>query len=234
MPQDHNLISMAAEDALATNGPQADVFFASFPGYQQYPTAQNSYYPIQAPAVSAEGSSYQYPTQYPTTSYAYYPTPTVAAGPTYVTASPYEMTPSTIAPGLGSSNALYNATLPSSQMSSNRDLSPNDVSAYGYQNVNGTWTCNYPGCSSEAVIRRACDLRKHYKRHVKTLFCGHEGCPQSEAGAGEGGGFSTKKDRERHERSHEPNIRCEYPGCSKVGSRADNMRDHYRRKHGQR
>jgi len=101
-----------------------------------------------------------------------------------------------------------------------RSLSPNapDLRAYGYLNKNGTWTCAYPGCTSRAVFTRGCDLRKHHKRHTKSFFCRHEGCPQST-----GGGFSSKKDLARHEAKHNPGVICEWSGCDRVFSRVDNM-----------
>jgi hypothetical protein len=110
-----------------------------------------------------------------------------------------------------------------------------------------TWRCAYPGCTSRALFTRGCDLRKHFNRHSKHLFCRVEGCLQSEACAvGEPGGrrgsvsgtggFSSKKDRARHEAKHNPGIRCEWRGsegeeCGRVFSRMDNMKDHVRRIH---
>ena len=88
----------------------------------------------------------------------------------------------------------------------------------GFKNSNGSWSCGYPGCSSKSTFNRGCDLRKHYKRHSKSLFCRHEGCPQATAG-----GFSSKKDRARHEAKHNPNIVCEWEGCNRLFSRVDNM-----------
>ena len=93
-----------------------------------------------------------------------------------------------------------------------------DLSGYGYLNVDGTWSCAFAGCTSRATFTRGCDLRKHYKRHTKSLFCRHEGCPQSREG-----GFSSKKDRARHEAKHNPGILCEWTGCERVFSRVDNM-----------
>ena len=109
-----------------------------------------------------------------------------------------------------------------------------------------TWRCAYPGCTSRALFTRGCDLRKHFNRHSKHLFCRVEGCPQSAAssakdldgrrGSNFGGGFSSKKDRARHEAKHNPGIRCEWRGpegedCGRVFSRMDNMKDHVRRIH---
>lgn len=101
-----------------------------------------------------------------------------------------------------------------------RSLSPSspDLRAYGFPNKNGTWSCAYPGCTSRAVFTRGCDLRKHHKRHTKSFFCRHEGCPQST-----GGGFSSKKDLARHEAKHNPGVLCEWDGCDRVFSRVDNM-----------
>ncbi|KAK5944310.1 hypothetical protein PMZ80_003591 [Knufia obscura] len=119
------------------------------------------------------------------------------------------------------------------------------------------WRCAFPNCTSRAVFTRGCDLRKHYNRHSKHLFCRVEGCPQSEAAcinvaqqqavqAGQEpsdpsklavtGGFSSKKDRARHEAKHNPGIKCEWSGpngedCGRLFSRMDNMKDHVRRIH---
>ena len=90
----------------------------------------------------------------------------------------------------------------------------------------GTWCCRYPGCTSRSVFTRACDLRKHFNRHKKYLFCRFDGCPQATEG-----GFSSKKDRARHEAKHNPQIACEWEGCDRVFSRIDNMKDHVRRIH---
>ncbi|KAH7137939.1 hypothetical protein B0J11DRAFT_223 [Dendryphion nanum] len=109
-----------------------------------------------------------------------------------------------------------------------RSISPSspDLRGFGILNQNGTWSCKYPGCNSRAVFTRGCDLRKHYKRHRKTFFCHHEGCPQAT-----GGGFSSKKDLARHEAKHNPGVRCDVEGCDRVFSRVDNMRDHVKRIH---
>lgn len=119
------------------------------------------------------------------------------------------------------------------------------------------WRCAYPNCTSRAVFTRGCDLRKHYNRHSKHLFCRVGGCPQSEAACvaaaqqqaiqsgtepldlsqlAVSGGFSSKKDRARHEAKHNPGIKCEWKGvngeeCGRVFSRMDNMKDHVRRIH---
>ncbi|KAL1970497.1 hypothetical protein VTN77DRAFT_4141 [Rasamsonia byssochlamydoides] len=106
---------------------------------------------------------------------------------------------------------------------------PGDLTNYGIRNADGTWRCAYPGCSSRTVFTRACDLRKHFNRHNKYLFCRYEGCPQATEG-----GFSSKKDRARHEAKHNPKIMCEWEGCGRVFSRVDNMKDHVRRIHKRR
>jgi len=124
------------------------------------------------------------------------------------------------------SSSIGGLGIPSSTMveraphSLSRSVSPSspDLRAYGYPNKNGTWSCAYPGCNSRAVFTRGCDLRKHHKRHTKSLFCHHEGCPQST-----GGGFSSKKDLARHEAKHNPGVLCDWDGCDRVFSRVDNM-----------
>ncbi|PVH92767.1 hypothetical protein DM02DRAFT_266158 [Periconia macrospinosa] len=112
--------------------------------------------------------------------------------------------------------------------SMSRSMSPGspDLRNYGFANKNGTWSCAYPGCTSRAVFTRGCDLRKHHKRHTKSFFCRHEGCPQAT-----GGGFSSKKDLARHEAKHNPGVLCDWDGCDRVFSRVDNMRDHVKRIH---
>lgn len=107
---------------------------------------------------------------------------------------------------------------------------PSDLQNFGYPLNDGvSWKCAYPGCTSQSVFTRGCDLRKHFRRHSKTLFCRHQGCP-----AATEGGFSSRKDRDRHEAKHRPDIPCEWRGCDRVFSRVDNMKDHVRRIHQKR
>lgn len=96
--------------------------------------------------------------------------------------------------------------------------SATEMSKWGRRNSQGSWSCAYPGCTSKSRFNRGCDLRKHYKRHTKSLYCRHDGCPQSREG-----GFSSKKDRARHEAKHNPMIVCEWEGCERLFSRQDNM-----------
>ena len=133
---------------------------------------------------------------------------------------------------------------------SNSTSSTSSLHAYGIPVADNSlpmsqpaWRCAYPGCTSRATFTRGCDLRKHYNRHSKHLFCRVDGCPQSQAAAASRcsdgtltGGFSSKKDRARHEAKHNPGIKCEYVGhngapCERVFSRTDNMKDHMRRIH---
>ncbi len=102
------------------------------------------------------------------------------------------------------------------------------------------WKCAYSECTSKVTFTRFCDLRKHYNKHFKHLFCRMDGCPQSQAVAvaqttnhRSSGCFSSRKDRERHEAKHNPCIKCEWKGekCGRLFSRRDNMRDHLRRVH---
>ena len=111
--------------------------------------------------------------------------------------------------------------------SASRSPSPNpsELHNFGYPAPDGkSWRCAHPGCTSQATFTRGCDLRKHFRRHTKSLFCRHESCSQSQ-------GFSSKKDRDRHEASHQPGVACEWRGCERIFSRVDNMKDHVRRIH---
>ena len=95
---------------------------------------------------------------------------------------------------------------------------PNMPTAYGFRGPDNSWSCAWPGCTSRTRFTRPCDLRKHYNRHSKTLFCRHIGCPQSREA-----GFSNKKDRARHETKHNPRIMCKWEGCGRLFGRVDNM-----------
>ncbi|KAL4979460.1 hypothetical protein BDW66DRAFT_103043 [Aspergillus desertorum] len=118
--------------------------------------------------------------------------------------------------------------------STHNNTSSKDLSLYGIPSPTqpGAWHCAYPSCTSPSLFRRGCDLRKHYNRHRKHLFCRHDGCPQSNSQV-PGAGFSSKKDRDRHEAKHNPGIVCDWAGegCTRVFSRVDNMKDHVRRIH---
>jgi hypothetical protein len=127
-----------------------------------------------------------------------------------------------------------------STTSSVGDSRQQDLTQFGIPTppVNGqggsaAWRCAYAGCTSRKTFTRGCDLRKHFNRHAKTLFCSYSGCHQNKEthlaalaqGNGFGsprGGFSSKKDMLRHEASHNPHIPCE-GGCDKKFSRNDNM-----------
>lgn len=115
------------------------------------------------------------------------------------------------------SNASSVRSVSRSDMS--RSVSPNasEMAKWGFRNEDGSWSCAFHGCTSRSTFSRGCDLRKHYKRHTKSLFCRHKGCPQATEG-----GFSSKKDRDRHEAKHNPAVVCE-EGCGRLFSRQDNM-----------
>lgn len=102
---------------------------------------------------------------------------------------------------------------------------PSELYHFGYPSADGKgWRCAHPECTSQTIFTRGCDLRKHFRRHTKSLFCRHASCRDSK-------GFSSKKDRDRHEASHRPEIACDWEGCDKIFSRVDNMKDHLRRIH---
>ena len=67
-------------------------------------------------------------------------------------------------------------------MSDSRSASrnPADLHNFGFLLPDGrSWRCAFPNCTSQLAFTRGCDLRKHHKRHTKSLFCRHEECPQS-------------------------------------------------------
>ena len=145
----------------------------------------------------------------------------------------------------GSTSSGLRPTLRSNSTSSNSSLHAYGIPVTDPNSASGqpAWRCAYPGCTSRATFTRGCDLRKHYNRHSKHLFCRVDGCPQSQAAAASRstdgslmGGFSSKKDRARHEAKHNPGIKCEWKGpsgeeCGRIFSRMDNMKDHVRRIH---
>ena len=82
--------------------------------------------------------------------------------------------------------------------------------------------CTFKGCTSKMTFTRQCDLGKHYRQHFRRYSCRVERCVAS-------AGFATKKDRARHEQTHNPSILCKH--CGRKFSRQDNLRDHVRRRH---
>lgn len=215
-----DFLSSEAERALLGEEEQARRLFHSN-------TSQRS-----APASSAQ-SAYFHQHQ-PYTGYAQ-PIPPLQsmpsmASPYIVPSSPYSNVPGPQQPwqSLHPDEAEGSSQLAFSDMS--RSSSPNnpaDLENFGYPLPDGrSWRCAHPGCTSQAVFHRGCDLRKHFRRHTKTLFCRHEDCPQSNEG-----GFSSKKDRDRHEAKHRPGVPCDWESCDRLFSRVDNMKDHVRRIH---
>ncbi|KAL4780191.1 hypothetical protein BJX76DRAFT_351197 [Aspergillus varians] len=142
---------------------------------------------------------------------------------------PFTQSPSPTPSATGTGTTTLPSRTPSTSSSNTKDLT-----LYGTPSPThpGAWRCAYPNCTSPSLFRRGCDLRKHYNRHRKHLFCRHDGCPQANAQI-PGAGFSSKKDRDRHEAKHNPGIVCEWAGegCTRVFSRVDNMKDHVRRIH---
>jgi hypothetical protein len=213
----HNFLSYEAERALKGEEEQARRLFHSDTSQRYTP-------------VSSEGSTHFYQ-QLP---YAGYGQP---MPPVQSMASPYVISPSPYTTGPkaepswqshhpdeveGSSQRAFSDT---SRCSSPNN--PADLQNFGYPLPDGrSWRCAHPGCTSQAVFTRGCDLRKHFRRHTKSLFCRHEDCPQSTDG-----GFSSKKDRDRHEAKHKPGVPCDWEGCDRLFSRVDNMKDHVRRIH---
>jgi len=144
--------------------------------------------------------------------------------PLHVALPPIVPAGSSIDPDVGL--AVDQPTQPMSESSLSGSLTPNDPHHYSFDNDSRTWRCTYPGCVSRRTFKRECDLRKHFRYHRKHLFCREAGCPQATTG-----GFSTEKDRARHEAKHKPKVICTWKGCEKIFSRVDNMNDHVRRIH---
>lgn len=94
---------------------------------------------------------------------------------------------------------------------------PADIHHIGYRDVASNWRCAFAGCQSSRIFVRACDLRKHFRGHEKAFFCEKQLCQSA------GVGFATRKDYQRHMRSHQPAIECPHIGCIRVFSRKDNM-----------
>lgn len=190
---------------------------------QLYPTT-HSYRPIvNSPYPPHSFWASQHPAMPPTSvTYSSYPSlPAMTSGHTLGPGSALGGTrPSRSHSAASSLGVASSGTSERSPPPLSRSLSPSspDLRAYGFPNKNGTWSCAYPGCTSRAVFTRGCDLRKHHKRHTKSFFCRHEGCPQAT-----GGGFSSKKDLARHEAKHNPGVLCDWDGCDRVFSRVDNM-----------
>lgn len=203
---------------------------------RQYPQASSNQYPAanrtRVPYIQQPDWSHTY------SSVAMAPYPIMQPTPV-LPSSPYVMSSSS-EPGERPSQSSWNALNPqeghgprsraaSGSSDHSRSSSPNpaELHNFGYPLSDGrSWRCAHTGCTSQAVFTRGCDLRKHFRRHTKSLFCRHEGCAQSTEG-----GFSSKKDRDRHEAKHKPGIPCQWEGCERVFSRVDNMKDHVRRIH---
>ncbi|KAH8170701.1 hypothetical protein LIA77_09482 [Sarocladium implicatum] len=94
--------------------------------------------------------------------------------------------------------------------------------------------CERPGCTTFCKTRS--ELKKHEQRHAKPYRCEVPACKRTD-------GFSTKNDRQRHERTvhriksgdFQP-LYCYFPPCSespspKAWPRADNFRQHLARVH---
>ena len=195
--------------------------------YQQFGYQTGRAQPWLTPTVPTVPSNYPYEPQN-ITSFPPYSEP-VTFSPEMTTAGPSRTSTGYLSPGEAGRGRVARTTSLASNASSGRSYSESDVSRsaspnasemakWGVRNENGSWSCAYPGCSSRSTFNRGCDLRKHYKRHTKSLFCRHEGCPQATEG-----GFSSKKDRARHEAKHDPKIVCEWEGCDRLFSRVDNM-----------
>ncbi len=112
---------------------------------------------------------------------------------------------------------------------------PFDESSAGIPTSEPSLRCPHQPCSSRLVFRRQCDLNKHYRQHNRRYFCRVVGCKNWDEGnqtvsLGMPAGFPTIKDRDRHEKGHNPSLPC--PDCGRLFGRFDNLRAHWRRRHG--
>ena len=233
-------LSSEAERALQAEEQEAQRLFyeavmhAHQQSRRQYPQTSSNPYPSTSRAGVPDIHQPAWPSSYTPPTMTDYPdirqTPVLPSS-SYVVPSSSDQE--------GWPNRSWNALHPEDYQSSrsragsrsnySRSASPNPAELYnfGYPLADGrSWRCAHPGCTSQAVFTRGCDLRKHFRRHTKSLFCRHEDCPQSTEG-----GFSSKKDRDRHEAKHRPGVPCQWEGCERVFSRVDNMKDHVRRIH---
>lgn len=113
-------------------------------------------------------------------------------------------------PGDGREQPATQNETPLPSQSDSSDI-PEDLFEIGYRDTNGEWRCNFDGCLSTRVFKRACDLRKHWYRHRRDFKCSYTGCNM---------GFATAKDMRRHQASHNPGIQCTAAGCDRTFSRA--------------
>jgi hypothetical protein len=197
----YNAVQYAPQPGTVFQPPRWDPASWAQPGHTQAPQTQQAplYNNYTAPA---------YPTHRPSIS---------APIPHYLSPSiPSQSETSRQNSAASNTGSIIDRT--TSEVSRSVSPNPSAIADYGFKNPDNSWACAWPGCTSRSRFTRACDLRKHYKRHSKTLFCRHDGCPQATEG-----GFSSKKDRARHEAKHNPTITCEWDGCGRLFSRVDNM-----------
>lgn len=177
---------------------------SGYPSSQQSPYSSSPYTATSSHSTQAPGQTFTGPCQYvswPTSSYPQVQPMdyTQTSYPTSVTSlpssSPYSSDPWSNAPW----PALHPDDLAGpSDASRPPSPLPSDPGNYGILLPDGrSWRCKYPGCNSEARFTRGCDLRKHYKRHTKSLFCRYDSCEHQ-------GGFSSNKDRVSNSTPHVP------------------------------
>ena len=95
-----------------------------------------------------------------------------------------------------------------------QDWEPEDLRQMGYIDSDGHWRCRFETCKSDKVFLRVCDLRKHYRSHLRRHFCSEPACEWANVG------FSNSKDCRRHEQSHNPQFRCPAMNCDRIFGRS--------------
>jgi hypothetical protein len=123
------------------------------------------------------------------------------------------------------------------------ELSRTDHNNMATQNITASasstsvaaFRCPHTSCSSKMLFTRKCDLDKHYRLHFRKYFCRFPDCESSSTSPNKidqkpRPSFATMKDRDRHEKGHNPSLPCHI--CGQLFGRYDNMRNHCRRRHG--
>ena len=165
-----------------------------YQGQQQWDPSPYQQLPAQSSSYS--GQSFAAPSQY----VSWPSTALPQLEPLSYNQSPYSSVATSLSPSASYAaetwpNAPWPALHPDDAeglSETSRSTSPNPADLHNFGillNDGRSWKCAYPGCTSQARFTRGCDLRKHYRRHTKTLFCRHEDCPQHTEG-----GFSSNKD----------------------------------------
>ena len=73
---------------------------------------------------------------------------------------------------------------------------------------------------------RRCSVSTNPQERKKLYFCRNKGCSRASRG-----GFNSRSVRDRHQATHDPKIPCAWEGCTRLFSRTDSMKKHFRSMH---